>query len=220
MSKITMSRTAFVLLAGVAIASCSASYPTRPTKANPVALYVAYSAPRGRVPLGTFAGYGFVAYAVDADGAFERVTERVVWTTSDEDIVRAQAGVSNAVKMFMAVAPGNAQVIARLQGLEASAPVLVVQSEMLQRLPRVDLNPSGNAPAVIGATARGIATLRLSNGTSQDVSNRATWTSSDPIVATVNESGTITALGRGTTIITANADGLVDWFWFSVLPGS
>jgi hypothetical protein len=217
-------RIGFALLVCVASA-CTASYPTEPTKGRPVALYLAYSVPRGRAAVGVLNlpatnAYGFVAYTINTDGAFERVSDRAEWSSSNDGIVRVQAAASGAAaRSYTAVAPGDAMVIARLQGLEAVAPVLVVENDVMTRTPRIDVT-AGNTIAVVGSVTRGIATLRPAAGAAQDVSNRAAWTSSDPGVASVSASGSITALGKGTTIITANVDGMVDWLWFSVLPGS
>ena len=54
-----------------------------------------------------------------------------------------------------------------------------------------------------GATATLNATVKPSNATNQNV----TWTSSDPSVAAVDQSGTVTAKKAGTATITATADG-------------
>jgi hypothetical protein len=219
---IPLLRIALVTVLSVVTTACTATYPTGPTKGRPVGLYLAYTGPKGRTAPGTFGlanAYGFIAYTIDADGAYERVTDRSSWSSSDDGIVRAQSGVSTSgVKNYTAVGAGDATVVARLQGLEATAPVLVVANEVMTRTPRVDLTWSG--ANTIGASSKASALYRPPSGNSQDVSNFATWTSSDPEVATVTAGGKIRALRRGTTIITANVDGMVDWFWFSVLPAS
>ena len=208
-----------MVMMGMVAGACSASYPTEPSKARPLALYLAFATPKGRVAPGNSTitnGYAMFAYTVDADGAYERVSERVTWSTSDDGVVRRSGNVTSAgIQNFLAAAVGNAEVIAQFQGLQASAPVAIVASEIVFRTPRIDLTWSGRN--TIGTPSKATAFLRPSN---QDVSNSATWTSSDPAVATVSDGGAITAVGKGTTIITANVNGLVDWFWFSVLPPS
>ena len=52
-----------------------------------------------------------------------------------------------------------------------------------------------------GATASLTATVKPANATDQTV----TWTSSNPAVATVSQTGTVTAIGAGTSAITAKA---------------
>jgi hypothetical protein len=54
-----------------------------------------------------------------------------------------------------------------------------------------------------GATSQLTATATMSNGTTQDVSSQATWTSSNTDVATVSGTGLLTALMAGTTDINA-----------------
>ena len=55
----------------------------------------------------------------------------------------------------------------------------------------------------IGATQQFTATAAQSDGTSIDVTAQAAWTSSNTSVASVNSSGLASALGAGTTTITA-----------------
>jgi uncharacterized protein YjdB len=55
----------------------------------------------------------------------------------------------------------------------------------------------------IGATQQFTATAAQPDGTSIDVTSQAAWTSSDPLVATVNSSGLASSLRAGTTTISA-----------------
>jgi hypothetical protein len=215
---ISLLRAALVTALYVASTSCTASYPTEPTKARPVALYLAYAAPKGRAAPGSnnvINGYSFTAYTIDTDGAYERVTDRAAWSSSDEGIVRSLTTLSPSIsRSFLAVSPGSATVTARFQGLEATAPVLIVESAVLSATPRIDLTWNGQNS--VGTVSSARAFFRTPN---QDVTGFASWTSSNPEVATVDR-GTIRAVSSGTTMITANIDGLVDWFWFSVVPKS
>jgi uncharacterized protein YjdB len=52
-----------------------------------------------------------------------------------------------------------------------------------------------------------VATGTSNDGTTEDLTTQATWSSSNPSVATVSRSGLATAVGVGTTTITANSDG-------------
>ena len=212
-------RRSLIVWAWTASVSCTASYPTQPSKAAPTALYLAFAAAKGRAAPGpnpVINGYSFVAYTLDRDGVFEQVGARAVWSSSDEGIVRPLTGVSSAgVKSFVAVSPGSANVVANFEGLQAAAPTLIVASDIVSRMPRIDLSWSGQN--TVGSSSRVTAFLRQQTG-QQDVSNSATWSSSDPAVATVGAGGAIVAVGAGTAIITANVNGLVDWLWLSVLP--
>jgi hypothetical protein len=55
---------------------------------------------------------------------------------------------------------------------------------------------SGSAPA-IGETSQFAATANFSDGTAQDVTNQASWLSSNTAVATVSNSGVVTGVGAG-----------------------
>jgi len=57
-------------------------------------------------------------------------------------------------------------------------------------------------PAV-GQTSQLVATAAFADGTSQVVTNQATWLSSNPTVATVTTSGLVAALTYGTAVVTA-----------------
>ena len=188
-------------------------------------LYIAFAVPKGRTAPATGTGtnnanaFPFIAYTIDSDGAFEHVSNRATWSSSDDSIAQPLAGGVSAVgsKQYRANSPGTAEAIARFEGLEARAPLMVVPAAVLTRTPRIDLTWAGlSSPITVGSVSRATAFMRPSN---ENVSGAASWTSSDPSVATV-EGGLIRAISRGTTIITANVDGQVDWFWLSVVPPS
>jgi uncharacterized protein YjdB len=65
------------------------------------------------------------------------------------------------------------------------------------------LTVTGAAPAV-GATAQFSATATMSDGTTQDVTSQAAWTSSNGSIATVSSTGVVTGLGAGPVTVTAS----------------
>src|ERR1700722_5457790 len=76
-----------------------------------------------------------------------------------------------------------------------------------QGLDSIQVTPGTQALAV-GQTAQFTATGTYGNAkhpSTQNVTSLVTWTSSAPAVATVNAAGLATAVGAGTTTITANA---------------
>jgi uncharacterized protein YjdB len=66
------------------------------------------------------------------------------------------------------------------------------------------------------ATAAGLTRSALSGN--EDVTRRVTWRSDDPHVATIDDTGVITGVGAGVTLISASLDGITDWFWLSIPP--
>jgi hypothetical protein len=59
-----------------------------------------------------------------------------------------------------------------------------------------------------GQTSQLVATATFANGTSQVVTNQATWQSSNPTVATVTTTGLVAALTYGTAVVTATFQGV------------
>jgi Big-like domain-containing protein len=76
---------------------------------------------------------------------------------------------------------------------------------------------TGAAPAV-GASAQYSAVANLSNGTTENVTTTATWTSSNPDIATVSASGVVTAMAEGTVSINATFDNITGSAQAAVLP--
>jgi hypothetical protein len=76
---------------------------------------------------------------------------------------------------------------------------------------------SGPAPA-IGSTAQLTATASLSDGTTQDVTNVATWESSEPTEAIVSSTGLVTAFAAGTVNITATYQSIMGTDAITIAP--
>jgi Big-like domain-containing protein len=200
-------RTALVLFACIASARCTASYPTQPTQAAPVSLFITQGA-RGRVNINTSASYQ--AFIVDADGAFEDVSGLATFESSDTGVARASSRAS-----FRGVAAGIATITARHAGLTASVPMVVVDPRIVI-FPRLSINVTG--PSRIGGQAQTAAGLQRSASQNEDVTSLVTWRSENPSVAAIAQNGVITGVGIGTTMITATYDGLTDWYWLSINP--
>jgi uncharacterized protein YjdB len=75
----------------------------------------------------------------------------------------------------------------------------------------------GSSTAFIGDSPQFTATGHFSDGSTQTLSN-ATWTSSNPSVATVNTTGQASAVAAGTTTITASSGGKSGTLTLTVNP--
>jgi uncharacterized protein YjdB len=129
----------------------------------------------------------------DANGAI--VTDRVVaWTTSNALIATvSQSGVVTGI------APGTATITATSEKKSANATVTVtlVPVGRVQVAPATVSLPAGQATTLT-------ATVTDANGVV--VTNRpVTWSTSDPRVATVSQSGVVSALAVGTATISATS---------------
>jgi hypothetical protein len=196
------------LIMCIASAGCTASYPTQPTQAAPVSLFITQGV-RGRVNINSTAFYQ--AFIVNADGAFENVSGLATFESSDTGVAR-----SNSRASFLGVAAGIATITARHAGLTASVPMVVVDPR-IAIFPRLSIIVTG--PSRIGGQAQTAAGLQRSAlAQNEDVSSVVAWRSENPNVATIAQDGVITGVGIGTTMITATYDGLTDWYWLSINP--
>jgi len=138
------------------------------------------------------------------DGTAQVLTSdpEVIWTSSDPQVAAVSRG------LVTTVAPGTATVTATLLGFSATCDVTVRPAAIVG----VAISPaSASVPA--GYQLRFTATGTYSDGTTQDVSALATWTSSSTGVAVVSSStsggtpGLATAIASGSTTITASYGG-------------
>jgi hypothetical protein len=58
-----------------------------------------------------------------------------------------------------------------------------------------------------GGTFQVLATAHYGNGPGENVTNTASWQSSDPSVASISQQGVLTTLAAGTTLVTATFQG-------------
>ena len=119
----------------------------------------------------------------------------VTWTSSNSSI--ATVGGAGVVK---AICEGQAVIMATVGGKSATCTVTV--SKKVVPVTSVSLSES-SISLNKGESTTLIATISPSNATIQTV----TWSSSNTNVASVNQSGEVTATGGGDAIITASVDG-------------
>ena len=117
----------------------------------------------------------------------------VTWESSDPDVATVKDGVVTAV------GKGTATITVTTEdGNYTAACTITVKLPVS----RVTLNETSTA-LVVGSTKQLIATVEPANADDSTV----TWKSGDTNVATVDQNGTITAVGVGSTTITATAGG-------------
>ena len=85
------------------------------------------------------------------------------------------------------------------EGLDNSVSVIVTPAT----LERIEVQPI-SAEIPVGGIQQFEAIAFYSDGTSEDVTGQASWVSSDPAVSSVDEMGLATALGVGTSEISAH----------------
>ncbi len=158
------------------------------------------------LPRGT--GIDFTATAVYSDATTQDVTAVVTWSSSNT----AAATISNA-----SVTKGTATTIAAgTTTITALDPVTLVSGTTLLTvsagvLQSITVTPNP-ATIAIGAQVRFTAIGHYSDGTSFDITNSVTWSSSQPAVAGVGNGrkkrGITTGKKAGTVTITATSNGI------------
>jgi Big-like domain-containing protein len=142
----------------------------------------------------------YQAVAIYSDGTSRQVTNMSTWQSSNPMV----AAVSNAFGsqgLATPLGPGMTMISATFMGVTGST-TLTVTSATITQIQVTPFNPS--VPQ--GFTQRMTATAIFSDGTTRDVTQLATWTSSDPSIAavtSVGQRGTVSALAPGAATITA-----------------
>ena len=159
------------------------------------------------VPAGTT--QALTATGTYSDASTLDVTATVVWSSASVGV----ATVSNAAGTqgtITALATGTANVTATL-GTVSGVTVVTVSAPTPKQIVVAPIASSVR----VGQTVRYTATAILSNNTQRDVTQAATWSSSDTTVATLNQGNggpgggrVATAVGVGTTTISAAYQGL------------
>jgi uncharacterized protein YjdB len=142
------------------------------------------------------------------------VTAQVTWTSSNPAVATI-AGDGLAIGQM----PGTTLITAKLNG-ETGFTTLTVTSATLTGIHVTPTMPS----IANGTTAQLTATGTYSDGSTQDVTDQVTWTSSMTAIATVSNGtgshGRVSGLSPGTSVITAAIDDLNGTTTVTVTPAT
>ena len=133
----------------------------------------------------------------------------VFWRSDSDDI----ATVSDQ-GIVTAVSSGTTQINVRSGYATASATISVEQETV-----SIEITPSSATLSEMGETIQLVATIYDLND-DVIVGATATWSSSDPAVASVDTNGLVTAVDNGSTQITATADSVSDSATLTVKLGN
>ena len=150
-----------------------------------------------------------VITAVYSDSSTADVSDSATLTSNDRSVVLV-AGAS-----LMGVKAGTTTITATYQGKTATATVTVVDTSLQS------ISIQSVAPVPVGQMVNLVATGVFADGTKQDVTSQATWTSSSPAIATVGDAGAskgqVTGVAVGTATVTATMQAISGTVQISVV---
>jgi len=135
----------------------------------------------------------FTATGTFSDSSTQVITQDVTWASSDTSVAKV-----GAVGVVTAVGQGSANITATFGGVSGSA-LLTVSSATLKSI-AVSPTSAVMAPA---STLSLAATGTFSDGSTQNITDAVTWSSSASTVASVTSYGQATGESAGTATITA-----------------
>ena len=138
----------------------------------------------------------FTATAVYTDSTTQNVTATASWTSSDT----ALATVS-ATGLATAVANGAVTITATYQGRSGSSIL-----EIAVTLSSIAITPT-SATILAGQTKQFKAVGTYSDGSTEDLTIPAPWTSNDTAIATVTSTGLATGVSAGSVVIDCQWEG-------------
>jgi uncharacterized protein YjdB len=151
----------------------------------------------------------FTAVGTYEDGA-TKVLGACSWTSSNTSILFVnQSGVATAM------ASGSATLTATYDVALGSTTVTINDSPLVS-LTISPINPSVSIAS--SATQQFAATAHFADGSSRDVTNSVSWSSSDTNVATVSSTGLATAKKAGTATIQATSGTMSNSTTLTVTP--
>jgi hypothetical protein len=146
----------------------------------------------------------FSAIGTFADGSTQDLTQSAKWTASPSTVATI-SNVGGRVGVATGVSVGTATITAVFAAQVGTAS-LTVTNATLSSITVTPNNPHISAGAVEQFTATGT----FSDGTSLNITNQATWTSTNVQVAVINDVGVAISAGTGTTTIKAALNGVND----------
>jgi hypothetical protein len=200
---------AYALGAGAAtVSACAGAVcgSTTLTVGSAALVSIAITPATGTVPAGR--PLQFYATGTYTDGSTQDLSSLVTWSSSAPPVATI-----NAAGLASGLIVGSTTITAASGTVQGTA-MLTVTSPVLAS---VAVTPA-NASIAAGETQPFTATGTYSDGSAQNLTNAATWTSSGPAIASVSPSGAAVALAVGTATISATAGSFTGTASLTVTP--
>ena len=167
--------------------------------AAPMLQSISISAPASSIATG--GSDQFSAIGTYTNGSTQNLTSSVAWSSSN----LASASISST-GLAAGVAPGGSNISAALNGVASNVFALTVTgtSATLQAITITTPNSS----LATGSSETLTATGTFSNGTTQNLTNSASWASSNPSAVSIASGALARAAGVGQSVISATQSGV------------
>lgn len=132
-----------------------------------------------------------------SDGLTPDLSNDVIWASSNPGVASCKTGV------ITGLSAGTTDITATLNGVTSQKFTITVIA-----LSSVVVTPTAPVTLAIGASQQYRVTGINWDGSAADISSQVTWASDTPAAATISASGLATAVGVGTTDITATVSGI------------
>jgi uncharacterized protein YjdB len=179
------------LIAGLSGCGGGTLNPNKPANQHQTLTSLTISPANPVVPIGD--SEKFVVTGTFADQTTEDVTSSVTWSAADPTIASV-----NSSGIAAAHQPGSTMIVATSGTVTGKVLFTVPAAGLLS----ITLTSQPSVPK--GSTVQLAATGSFADGSSRDMTSVTTWTSSDPTIATVNNSGLATGVNAGSVTITAS----------------
>jgi uncharacterized protein YjdB len=151
----------------------------------------------------------FTATGTYSDGSHQDLTTTATWSSSSPAVATI-----NTTGLATGISAGSTTITATYGSIHGSTGLTVTGSPVLVSIAVTPVNPS----IVAGTQQQFDAMGTYSDGSHRDLTTTATWTSSNPSVATINSTGLATGVSAGTTTIQAASAGIYGSTSLTVTP--
>ncbi|EKR27720.1 bacterial Ig-like domain, group 2 [Leptospira interrogans serovar Bataviae str. L1111] len=156
----------------------------------------------------------FKATGIFTDNSNSDITNQVTWNSSNTDIAEIK-NTSGSKGITNTLTPGSSEISAALGSIKSSKVILKVTPAQLISIAVTPINPS----VAKGLIRQFKATGTYTDHSVQDVTALATWSSSNPRKAMVNNvTGSVTTVATGNTNIKATIDSISGSSVLNVTP--
>nr|WP_243891327.1 Ig-like domain-containing protein [Shewanella algae] len=140
----------------------------------------------------------FTVIAHFSDNSTKDITNQASWNSTETSVATVVSGLVSANSS------GNTSISASFNGVQSNQASLNVTSATMTHIQV--LPGSVNLPMGTNGQLQAIASY--SDGSSQNISNQVSWSTSSPSVVTVSGSGMLSSVALGSASITASKDGI------------